>query len=239
MNRRLRNIHRSMGALVALFVLLLASTGILLNHTSDLDLDQYHLTWPWLLDHYGIGSIKIDQSYLLDEKIISQVDDQVFVGDRPVVKSLKPVIGGIVLDEITVLATDDALILLSPEDEFIEKMSASVGIPLHIQNIGMFHGQPVLQARGGMWRSDALLEEWVNISLQGVSWSSTYPVPESLQKKLAGHFYGEGITLERFILDLHNGRILNAFGVWLLDILAFLLIILSLSGLWIWNKTNY
>ena len=40
MNRRMRSLHRSMGAAIALFVLLLSITGILLNHSSDLKLDK-------------------------------------------------------------------------------------------------------------------------------------------------------------------------------------------------------
>lgn len=238
MNRRLLNIHRSMGALLAMFVILLASTGILLNHTSDFELDQYHLSWPWLLQHYGLDRVEVDSSYRLDEKIVSQVGEQVFVDNIPVVETYRPLVGGIVLDEITVLATDDELILLSPNNEFIEKMSASAGVPMQIQNIGLHHGQPILQTRSGMWRSDFMLEQWQNISLQGVSWSEVYPLPESTRQQLAAYFHGEGVTVERFVLDLHNGRILSAAGVWLLDILAILLIVLSVSGLWIWTRSK-
>jgi hypothetical protein len=139
----------------------------------------------------------------------------------------------------TVLATADELILLSPNDEFIEKLSASVGIPQQIQNIGLHHGLPILQTRQGMWRGDYILEDWQNISLQGVSWSRPVPVPEQAQQQLARYFHGQGISVERFVLDLHNGRILSAVGIWLLDILAVLLIVLSLSGLWIWTRTRY
>lgn len=238
MNRRLLNIHRSMGALLAMFIILLAGTGILLNHTSDFELDKYHLTWPWLLKHYGMDSVEVDNAYLLDEKVISQVGDQIFIDSTPVVETYRTLIGGVVLDDITVLATDDELILISPENEFIEKMSSAAGVPMQIQNIGLHHGQPILQTRNGMWRSDFMLEEWQNISLQGVSWSEPFPIPESTQQQLASYFYGEGITIERFILELHNGRILSAVGVWILDILAILLIVLSLSGLWIWTRTK-
>ena len=168
--------------------------------------------------------------------MISQINDQVFVGAQPVVKSLKPIIGGIRLDEITVVASDDALILLSPEGEYIETMGSAIGIPSHIQNIGLFHGQPVLQTRNGMWRSDFLLEQWENISLQGVSWSEPAVMPDSVSQALAAHFYGEGISVERFVLDLHNGDILGAIGIWVLDVFGVLLVILSLSGLWMWVK---
>ena len=49
MVHRLRAWHRGMGALAALFLLMLAVTGILLNHTLDLKLAERHLDWPWLL----------------------------------------------------------------------------------------------------------------------------------------------------------------------------------------------
>ena len=55
MVHRLRIWHRSIGALAALFLLMLAITGILLNHNLDLKLEQRHLDWPWLLEHYGVA----------------------------------------------------------------------------------------------------------------------------------------------------------------------------------------
>jgi len=232
----LRSWHSTLGALAALFVLILAVTGVMLNHALDFELEQHHLKWPWLLEHYGVANVEADRVYWLDDNVISQIDDQVFVDAQPLVKSLKPIIGGIYLDDITVVASDDALILLSPEGEYIETMGNAIGIPSHIQNIGLFHGQPVLQTRNGMWRSDFLLEQWEKISLQGVSWSEPATMPDSVSGALAAHFYGEGITVERFVLDLHNGHILGAIGIWVLDIFGILLVVLSLSGLWMWIK---
>jgi uncharacterized iron-regulated membrane protein len=42
--------------------------------------------------------------------------------------------------------------------------------------------------------------------------------------------------VERVILDLHSGRFFGKLGPWLFDIAALLLILLSLSGAWIWLK---
>jgi hypothetical protein len=234
----LRVWHRSIGALAALFLLMLAVTGILLNHTLDLKLENRHLDWPWLLEHYGVAEVEADRVYLLEDNVISQFGDQVFVDAAPVAKSLKPIIGGIYLDEITVVASDDALILLSSEGEFIEEMGDAIGIPSQIQNIGLFHGLPVLQTRHGMWRGDILLEQWEKISLQGVSWSEATSMPRAVREDLARYFYGKGISIERFVLDLHNGYILGVVGVWLIDFIGILLIVLSLSGLWIWFRTK-
>ncbi|MDG1688511.1 MAG: PepSY domain-containing protein [Gammaproteobacteria bacterium] len=238
MVHRLRAWHRGMGALAALFLLMLAVTGILLNHTLDLKLAERHLDWPWLLEHYGVSEVEADRVYLLEDNVISQFDEQIFVDAQPVAKSLKPIIGGIYIDDITVVASDDALILLSSDGEFIEEMGGAIGIPSQIQNIGLFHGLPVLQTRHGMWRGDILLEQWEKISLQGVSWSEATSMPRMVKEDLARYFYGKGIPVERFVLDMHNGHILGPLGVWLLDFIGILLIVLSFSGLWIWSRTK-
>jgi hypothetical protein len=232
----MRSLHRSVGIVVFIFVIILSITGILLNHTSDFELDQRFISHPWLLEHYQLDTVKADAVFLLDQQVISQFGDQLFVDATPVTSIYRPLLGGVVLDEIYVLATDDALILLNPDGEFIERMGAESGIPPVIQNIGLFHGDPVLQTREGMWRSDFLLEEWELVSLQGVGWSVPEPMPETIEKQLATYFHGLGVSVEQVILDIHNGHIITKFGVWILDIIAVLMVLLSVTGLWIWFR---
>jgi len=236
MRRVMRSLHRSVGIVVFIFVIILSITGILLNHTSDFELDQRFISHPWLLEHYQLDTVKADAVFLLDQQVISQFGDQLFVDATPVTSIYRPLLGGVVLDEIYVLATDDALILLNPDGEFIERMGAESGIPPVIQNIGLFHGDPVLQTREGMWRSDFLLEEWELVSLQGVGWSVPEPMPETIEKQLATYFHGLGVSVEQVILDIHNGHIITKFGVWILDIIAVLMVLLSVTGLWIWFR---
>jgi hypothetical protein len=236
MNRRMRRLHRTLGAAIALFVLLVSITGLLLNHSSDLKLDKYYLTWPWLLNHYGVSDVQADAVFLLDQSVISQIGSEIFVDAKPVTHIQRPLLGGVALDEVMVLATDDALILLNSDGEFIERMGAAAGVPPMIQNIGLFHGDPVIQTREGMWRSDFMLDKWELISLQGVSWSLPSPMPKLTQSDLIKYFHGEGVTAEHFLLDVHNGRILGPIGVWLLDILGILLTFLSLTGIWMWLR---
>ncbi len=229
-----RNLHRKIGPIIALFVLLLSITGIMLNHSSDLELDNRYLTWDWLLKHYNVANIEPDSVYLLGHRTISQFGTEIFVDAKPVTHIERAVLGGIMLDDLMVLATDDALVLLNHDGEFIERMGAAAGVPPNIQNIGLFHGEPIVQTRDGLWRSDFLLDQWERISLQGVGWSIPLNMPESVEKELAIYFHGKGITVERFVLDLHNGRIIKMAGPYLLDLIGILLVILSLTGLWIW-----
>ena len=238
MEHRLTLWHRSMVVLAVLFLLMFSVTGILLNHTLDLKLEERHLVWPWLLKHYDVAEVEADLVYLIEDNVISQFNEQVFVDAVPVAESLKPIIGGIYLDNITVVASDDVLILLSSEGEFIEEMDGAVGIPSHIQNIGLFHGLPVLQTRHGMWRGDVLLEQWEKISLQGVSWSERTVMPRVIKEDLARYFYGKGISAERVIIDLHNGHILGAKGLWFVDVMGISMMVLSCYGLWRWRRSK-
>ena len=236
MNRRSQSLRRSIAAVIALFVLLMFITGLLLNHSVDLKLDKQYLTWPWLLNHYDVDNVQADAIYLLDHSIISQFGSEVFVDDKPVTQAQRPLLGGIVLDEVIILATDDALILLTSDGEFIERMGLAAGIPPRIQNIGVFHGEPVIQTREGMWRSDFMLEKWEPISLQGIGWSVPSPMPKSLEDELITYFHGQGVTLEQLLLDVHQGHILGQVGIWFVDFIAVLFIILSLTGIWVWLR---
>lgn len=236
MNRRMRSLHRSMGVAVAVFLLLFSATGVILNHSAQFKLDQQYISSDWLMSHYGIGNAEADISFLVNNQIISQFDTQLFVDAQPITHVDRPLVGAIMLEDLLVLATDQALILLTHEGEFVERMGAETGVPAPIQNIGIYHGEPVLQARSGMWRSNFMLDVWEPMSLQGVSWSKPHPMPESVAEDLKTFFYGKGVTVEQLLIDIHNGRILGTVGIWLIDILGILLVVLSFTGLWMWGR---
>ncbi len=236
MNRKLRSFHRVIGVVLASFLLMFAITGVALNHSSELKLDKRYVNWDWLMSQYGLGQVSPDISFLIDNKIFSQFGNQLFLDATPLTHIERPLLGGIALEDIIVLATDDALILLTREGEFIERMGAEAGVPAPIQNIGLYHGEPVLQTRQAMWRSNFMLDKWEPISLQGVSWSIAHPLPNSVYNELKQFFYGKGISVQQLLIDIHNGHILGSVGIWLVDFLGLLIVFLSLSGLWMWGR---
>lgn len=236
MNHRLKLAAQLVLWLLAGLILLQSAVGLMLNHSRDLELYQRYISSDWLRSHYGIGSAEADISFLVGNKIISQFDTQLFVDAQPVTHVERPLVGAVMLEDLIVLATDQALVLLTHQGEFVEKMGAEAGVPAPIQNIGTYHGEPVLQARSGMWRSNFMLDIWEPMSLQGVSWSRPHPMPDSVAADLKTHFYGKGVTVEQLLIDIHNGRILGTVGIWLIDILGILLVVLSFTGLWMWGR---
>ena len=61
-------------------------------------------------------------------------------------------------------------------------------------------------------------------------------MPDSVAEELKTFFYGKGVTVEQLLIDIHNGRILGTAGIWLIDILGILLVVLSFTGLWMWGR---
>ncbi len=57
-------------------------------------------------------------------------------------------------------------------------------------------------------------------------------MPCGLRGRLVEAYRGKGLLLERVLLDVHSGRILGAWGVYLVDAAAVLFLGLVLSGLW-------
>ena len=230
MNRKIRSLYKLLAAIAALFILIQMITGTALNHATDFRLSKHYVKWDWLMTYYHIGQQRPDAVYLIDDKVISQFGDQVFVDAEPVFKVNKRVLGGITLDDVVVLTTDDALILLNRNGKYLKTLQVRDGIPTQIQNIGLFHGDPVLQTRSGMLRSNHTLKKWEPISLQGVTWSVAYALPDSIKTKLQQYFYGNGISLQKLLSDIHDGHFLGAYGPWIMDTLVLVLLVSLFSG---------
>ena len=45
-----------------------------------------------------------------------------------------------------------------------------------------------------------------------------------------------GISIERLLQDLHSGRLFGIFGVILMDLASVALVLLALTGCWVWLR---
>jgi len=69
--------HRRVGVVVAIFAVLLAVTGIVLNHTAQLGLDRSFVPWPWLMKVYGDDSSDLPAFQLGDRWLTRASNDRV------------------------------------------------------------------------------------------------------------------------------------------------------------------
>ena len=62
-----RRLHRSLGAGAAVFVIFMVLSGLAINHSNGLGLDQRHVSQSLLLDWYGLGKLENIHSFAVGD----------------------------------------------------------------------------------------------------------------------------------------------------------------------------
>ena len=238
--KAINQVHKFTGIAVCVFLIHLSITGIFLNHTEDLGLDEKYTDSPMILALYNISMPTKEESFSVDNHFISRFGNQVFLDNQPVFKSEVPIIGAIIFNQILVIAIENELVLLTEEGELIEKLTGSTGVPVNIQKLGALNNLLFLKTSNQVWESNDEGQEWRASDSNFNEWSNEIVMPDEKTQKVESYFLGKGVSLEQFFLDLHNGNIIKGFGKWLLDIIAIFLLLISISGIWIWlRKKRY
>lgn len=228
--------HRYVGISAALLVLILAVTGLMLNHTGELELDSQHIQNNWLLDHYGISAPQEVRSYQVNDRWLSQWGDRLFLDQVDLGATSQPLFGMLFYDGMFVLALQSEVWLLTVEGDVIEKMRGTEGIPAGISAIGLTdEGRVAVMAAHGVYTADQSLVIWEDAPEAITVWVDSAELPAQLKQILLEKYRGHGLSLERVILDLHSGRLFGAYGIYVMDAAAVLMVFLALSGTWIWG----
>ncbi len=230
--------HRYIGLAAALFVVVLSVTGLVLNHTEELALDERHVQNGPLLDWYGVHAPASITSYRAAEHILSTVGSQIYWNTLHVPQVEGPLLGALGYGDLVVAAVQGSLLLFTLEGELIEQLGGSAGVPAGMQAIGLAPaGKLAIRAAHGFYRIDSDFLEWHETeTLDNVTWAAPIDTPDSLHTTLVEAYRGSGLSLERVLLDLHSGRILGNWGVYLMDAAAILFLLLAITGVWLWGK---
>ena len=228
--------HRYIGVSIATFIIVLSVTGIMLNHTEQLELDKKYIQANWLLNHYGISAPDNIKSYPAGRHWISQWASQLYLNNQMVAEIEKNIIGAVLYQNMIIIAQNDTLFAYTAEGELIEKISGNEGVPSGIEAIGITdHNQFSVRAANGIFTTNKEFLFWQkNLSVISI-WSDDTSLPETLFQNILERFRGKGLNLERVILDLHSGRLLGSWGIYFMDFVAILMVFLALSGFWIWT----
>ena len=236
----LRRTHRFAGLLGLLLFVLLAVTGLALNHADTLGLAQARVDAPLLLRWYGRQADAIGPGYAVSDQWLSRVGERLYLDAQPLDAEADRLLGAVASGDLSVAAADTGLWLFTADGELVEHQVD--GPALGLRRIGVdANGRVVVAASGGTQRADRDLLSWSDY--QGtVNWSHARPLPGPLTQVLHQAHDGEGPTWERLLLDLHSGRLFGVPGWlpgWLLaDLAGVLMLLLSGSGLWTWLRQH-
>ncbi|HID48551.1 MAG TPA: PepSY domain-containing protein [Chromatiales bacterium] len=239
---RLRSLyqwHRYLGITAALFVIILSMTGLLLNHTTQLQLDARYVQNDWLLDHYGIRAPAGVPAFLAGGHWASQWGERLFLDERDLGTTTQRLIGSVAYGGMILLALDGEVWLLTPDGEVVERLGGADGVPAGLSAIGITDdGKLAVTAAHGIYTADEDLVIWQDDPDAITVWSHPRPLPAPRHQRLLRLYRGKGLSLERVLLDVHSGRIGGTAGVVVMDVAAGLLLFLASSGVWIWLRNR-
>lgn len=232
--------HRYIGLAAALFVILLAATGIALNHTERFNFDHRFVQSSLLLDWYGIEAPVTATHYTAAGNAVALLDTQLFINNKKLEGEYYDLTGSLMNNEILLVAQQDDILLLTPAGELIERLRHNTGVPQDIERIGLTADGVMIAATasGQQYRADADFLKWTTWpgDAQMVNWSNPSTLSDSALGDLQDRFRGQILPWERVMLDLHSGRIFGSWGTWLMDAAALLMLFLASSGVIIWWK---
>lgn len=231
--------HRYVGLTAALFVIVLAASGIALNHTEGLALDSRFVQSRWLLDWYGIDAPDSALAASTPQGRVALLGTKLYFNDKPQQGEFEALYGAVTKDGMLIVAIDHDLLLLTAQGEYLERLSEGDGAPGEIEGLGVdTDGQLIVSTTTGLFRADSQLLDWQPWSgaADSVSWSTPQPITGTGITALQADYLGRILPWERVMLDLHSGRLLGGFGPWLMDAAAVLMLFLAGSGVFIWWK---
>jgi hypothetical protein len=229
--------HRHLGLSSALFVILLSLTGLLLNHTEDLALDARYVQSGFLLDWYSVKAPDDMLAYTVGSGTITQVGKQIYWNTTPIPQASAPLSGAAAVHGMVIIGSEGQLLLFTSDGELIERLGSAAGVPAGIRALGLTAaGDLVVRAAQGIYQADSSILTWHASADDSINWMLPGPPLPALRAALQQAYRGTGLTLERLLLDIHSGRIFGSRGVYFVDALALLFLVLAITGVWLWGR---
>lgn len=234
MAAKLHKWHRRIGLLASTFIVFLVITGIVLQHSDDLGLPTNHLSNSWLLKYYGIKPNPIT-TYQLGNQTISHAGEQLYLSGSHFTSDQENIFGAVELNKQIIIAVDSALLVIDHAGNLIDEITTQDGLVEAPLGIAVSDSREiVIRGVNTYWQGDSALTEWQALSGPHPEWASPDITLPALRQVIESQDMGRQINMERFILDAHSGRVFGKYGVFVIDAAAILLLLLSVTGIWLW-----
>lgn len=227
-------IHRYLGLAVAISLVWLSATGIFLNHTEDLKLDEKHIDNALLSQLYGLSTPELGNSFQFDKDWVIQYGEAFHFNNQVLMEQSKPIVAALKNDNMYVVATQNKAHLFTLQGELIDQLKT----PEALQQMAWLDQKLTIQTTKNTYQANDDITEWQLFDSKNktINWSKETQLPVEQQKTLEAKYRGQGPTLEQVILDTHSGRLFGMVGVYFADLIAVLTIILTLLGVYLWSR---
>lgn len=232
--RHLREWHRKLGIFTAFFLIFFSLTGIFLNHTEAFSLANQPIKNSWLLDHYGI---KPPEDIRFYQQHITITEQHAWLGELLLLESQETIISAARLQNFWLILSTTQLYIFNLEGQLVDQLDQYIGLPQNVTAMAVNANTITLKTDTGYYQSDENMLEWLPVNtLVEPKWvQPDTNIEENLLSAKLRH-RSQFLSLERIILDAHSGRIFGDFGVLIMDLIAIFLILVSITGIYIWLR---
>lgn len=247
--------HRRLGLAAALWLVLVAVSGLLLNHSAELKLGLRTIESPVLLRWWGLPPPAPQAAVPLpDGHWLSQWGSRLWHDTMPLdAPAIEQLVGAGPWTGGWLVADRGQLLLFDPGGRLVERLGLPAGFVAsrlgaeYEAGTGALRALRLRAADGRERRADPQAADWAELPADApdrpnprpeagpeagvsVQWSRLQALPAAMEARLAAAQPG-GLSVERLLLDLHAGRWLGPAGVWLTDAAALALLLLAWTGL--------
>ncbi len=228
--------HRWLGLASVPFVVLLVVTGVMLEHTEALRLDERNLNHDGLLAWYGIEAASDPISHRAGDKMVTWLDGTLYLDGKSIYQTIEIYVGSVAVGPAIVVASDAALFLFADNGDLVEKVTP-IGVDGALLGLAAGSDDTILvRTESGAFMSDLDMIVWQPTARSTVDAPQPVETPQDLLALILESHRGVGLPWERVVLDLHSGRLFGRFGPYIMDGAAVMLILLSATGVYNWTR---
>ncbi|MFT4629950.1 MAG: putative iron-regulated membrane protein [Arenicella sp.] len=219
--------HRRLGLSAAVLLIWLSVSGVLLNHTSYFNLASIKLPVSLANTVYPVTYTK---ARLLETSLgmIEQRDQLLYLQGRSIQSCDGQFVGAVMIAQELWLACTNQILILGEKGQLLESLDKFSGLEIPINKIGSCNNSVCLESNQQVFMVDAATVSWLPHQA-GASWVSAITSDKQFPQLLP-----EVHNLQRLILEAHSGRIFGVSGVLLMDLAALAIVLLALSGCFVW-----
>ena len=238
-----RKWHRRLGVSSVVFLILITLTGVLINHAGQLGLDKRNVTLSSLLDFYGIHRVDNIRIFALQPQPLSIIGNQLWWGEQLLLDNPSRLLSATYAEDYIVAIDSQQLFLFDLKGQLLEKQNALSGLPSPVTTLGYSKTNGIVLRSGdnNWFQSDSQFTEWFASNADDIHPITALAQEQqgALVEKLQGLSRSQHLSWERVLLDLHSGRLLGQWAVWFWDFIAFVILLLSISGIWLWYAKQF
>ncbi|MCK5424241.1 MAG: PepSY domain-containing protein [Emcibacter sp.] len=229
--KSLRRWHRWVGYSSLFFVMILSLTGLILNRSEYLNLNQIIVQNEFIASLYGQSPSEPPIHFKTNDHLLSWLEGRVYLDGKLFARNTDRLTGGAILGDLIVISAKNSLSLYMIDGSLMEKLDSS-SLPGQITALGQSPaGQIIIETPDGSFIADNDFISWEKTSDKLTpSPDLAYLATEQVTQDIMQDFKGQGVTLSRVILDLHSGNIMGSYGSYIMDLAALSLIFLGITG---------